>query len=271
MNRIGKYKEIPFTKSRKNISIILHEGWKKHAIHALLEFDVTDSKQKIKKIRKETGRDISFTGWVIKCVAETLKEDSSLNSLKHGKNKIVTFEDVDVGMAIERNVGGEFRPIPLLLRQANELDVYQITEKIREAQKIEVDESTQVIGEELSSFEKFALKAPLFLKKLVIGHYGKKGLIKKQHMGTVGMSAIGMQGNFPGWAIPLGGSQAFMLLIGGVVKKPGVIDEEKIGVRDIMHVTLTVDHDIVDGGPMVRFVDILGKHLKNGAGLEISD
>jgi pyruvate/2-oxoglutarate dehydrogenase complex dihydrolipoamide acyltransferase (E2) component len=73
-------------------------------------------------------------------------------------------------------------------------------------------------------------------------------------MGTLGVTAVGMKGSVPGWIIPMGGTTTFLLVIGGIIKKPIVIDES-IKIRDILHVTITVDHDIIDGGPLARFTD----------------
>jgi len=85
-------------------------------------------------------------------------------------------------------------------------------------------------------------------------------------MGTVGVSSVGTLGKFPGWVIPLG-TPAVMILVGGITKKPAVIDN-KIEIRECLHITVTVDHDMVDGGPMVRFVDRLNELMEGAFGLE---
>jgi pyruvate/2-oxoglutarate dehydrogenase complex dihydrolipoamide acyltransferase (E2) component len=80
MNKAGNYQIKPFTIERKNIELILREGWRKHSIHAILELDVTNALEKIKKIQNETSVKISFTGWMIKCISQSLTEFKDLNS-----------------------------------------------------------------------------------------------------------------------------------------------------------------------------------------------
>ena len=76
-----------------------------------------------------------------------------------------------------------------------------------------------------------------------------------------------MKGKFPGWAIPLSGATASTIVVGGINKKPGVVNN-KIEIREYLHLTITVDHDIVDGGPLARFVDRLIELIENNYGLE---
>ena len=73
-------------------------------------------------------------------------------------------------------------------------------------------------------------------------------------MRTLGVTAVGMKGTVPGWMIPMGGTTTMLIVVGGIMKKPRVINDE-IVIRDILHVTMTTDHDIIDGGPLARFTD----------------
>jgi len=94
----------------------------------------------------------------------------------------------------------------------------------------------------------------------------KNGLFKKRHLGTVGVTAIGMMGKFPGWIIPMGGATSAILGVGGIRKKPGAVNDE-IKIREYLCLTITVDHDVVDGGPLVRFVEKLTELIENAYGL----
>ena len=85
-------------------------------------------------------------------------------------------------------------------------------------------------------------------------------------MGTIGVTAIGMKGRFPGWVIPLGGTTTMLFVIGGITKKPGVIDDT-ISIREYLHVTIAVDHDLIDGGPLARFIDRFARLCETGFAL----
>lgn len=265
-DKIGKYKTIPYTKQRKDIEIVTKEGWRRKSINAMLEIDVTIARKKIKEIKEKTGEKISFTSWVIKCISESMTKHKTLNSYKLGRNKIVVFDDVDVAVPVEKESKEETRPRIYILRKANEKTVSEITKEIRNVQKEIVSDETQVLGRNLTRFERLALRAPLFLKKLLVFFIRKRGIFKKKHMGTTAVTAVGMKGKYKGALIPLGGTATTLFVVGGITKKPRVVDD-KIVPREILYLTVSVDHDLVDGGPLARFIDTLTRHMELGYGL----
>jgi pyruvate/2-oxoglutarate dehydrogenase complex dihydrolipoamide acyltransferase (E2) component len=263
MDRIGKYKVKPFSKFRRNIELIIHEGWKKHSIHGIIELDVTEAKKLIKTNAEKTGEKLSFTGWMIKCVAQSISEHKDLNSYRKGRNKLIVFDDVDIPIPVEREINGEKIPMAYILRKANEKTLKQITKEIREVQKQPVDGSKQLLGSDFTPLERFVFVAPMFIKKLLVFILRRNAIIKKKHMGTIGVTAIGMKGKYPGWAIPLGGATNILIVLGGITKKPGVIND-KIEIRQYLHLTITADHDIIDGSPLARWVERLIELCEQG-------
>ncbi|HIH00164.1 MAG TPA: 2-oxo acid dehydrogenase subunit E2 [Thermoplasmata archaeon] len=261
MDRIGKYEVTEFSKARQDITIVSQEGKRRLTIHALLEVDVTKAREMIAALKGK--EDISFTGWIVKCVSQAVSEHKQMNSYRLGRKKMVSFEDVDIPIPIERNIGGVQRPLAYIIRKANEKTVAEITQEIRRMQHQEIDPSTEVLGEDLTGFERWALTAPGWLKKIGVRVLRLRGLSKKKHFGTVGVTAIGMKGSFPGWAIGMGGPIATLIIVGGITKKPGVVDDE-IRIREILHITITADHAIVDGSPLVRFIARLTELLESG-------
>ena len=266
MDNLGNYTKKPYTKYRKNIEIVVKEAWRKRRFNSILEIDVTNARNIIKKYKDKKGFKISFTGWVIKCVAQTMSEYKEFNSYKHGNSKILIFDDVDVAIPVERFFDGKTRPMAYIIRKANEKNVIEITNEIRAVQTQKIDESTQVLGEKISKFEKFALNAPILLKKFIIWLLNDNAKLKKKHFGTTAVTAIGMKGKFPGWIIPLGGVATTLFAVGGITKKPGVINN-KIKIREYLHFTITTDHDLIDGGPLVRFTERLVNLMESGFGL----
>ena len=266
MDRIGHYEKKPFSKNRQNIVLITEEGARTHSIHALIEVDVTKARKIIRKYKKEKRRDISFTGWLIKCIAQAVCEHKEINTYRLGKRKIVVFDDVDIPIPVERNVDGEKRTMGYVLRKANEKSIDEITMEIRKIQKESIDENTQVLGKNLTKFERFVINAPMFIKRLILFTVRRNGLLRKKHLGTVGVTAIGMKGKFPGWAIPMGGVTTSIIVVGGIRKKPGVINDE-IKIREYLSLTITVDHDLIDGGPLTRFIERLNELIENAYGL----
>ena len=104
------------------------------------------------------------------------------------------------------------------------------------------------------------------MKKLFLMIFRQNGMMKKKHFGTTSVTAIGMKGKIKGGAIPMGTSTSIFVIVGGITKKPGVIKNE-IAIREYLHLTISADHDIVDGGPLARFVERLTDLLENSYGL----
>lgn len=266
MDRIGNYEEQPFGISRQNISLISREGRRKLTIHSLLELDVSQARNIIQK-QKQKGVDISFTAWVVKCVAQAVSEHRIINSYRQGRKKIVTFQDVDIPLPVERMVNNKTHLLTYIIRKANEKTVDEITQEIRTIQNESITDATQLLGKDVSRLERRIINAPFFIKKIVIRIVRHNGLLKKKHFGTVGVTSIGMKGVFPGWVIPMGGPVAALCVLGGIRKKPGVWNDT-IEIREYLHMTVTCDHELVDGGPLVRFVSRLTELVENAYALQ---
>ena len=54
--------------------------------------------------------------------------------------------------------------------------------------------------------------------------------------------------------------------MGGIGVKPGVVDGH-IAMRDYLSLTISFDHDIIDGAPAARFTERLKDLVESGYGL----
>ena len=182
MNRVGSYYIKPFTKFRRNITLVVHEGWRKHATHEIMELDVTFGKQLIHSYKNQSGKHLSFTGWIIKCAAQALIEHKELNAYRRG-NRIYYFDDVDVPIPVERIVDGESVPMVYILRRATEKSLEEISEEIKIATTQSPDGNKQLLGKkEYSWLERVAFSSPQFLQKILILFIRNRPLLKKKYM-----------------------------------------------------------------------------------------
>ena len=85
-------------------------------------------------------------------------------------------------------------------------------------------------------------------------------------MGTVGITAVGMFGKDAGWGIPPA-LPTLMITLGGIGEKPLIIDG-RIATRDFLSLTISFNHDIVDGAPAARFIKRFKELIENGYGLD---
>ena len=83
----------------------------------------------------------------------------------------------------------------------------------------------------------------------------------KRFGGTVGLSSIGMFGAGGGWGIPIA-PPTLMITVGGIATKPRYVDGN-LEPRELLDITISVDHAIVDGATAARFTRRLAELLEH--------
>ncbi|MFX0043234.1 MAG: 2-oxo acid dehydrogenase subunit E2 [Candidatus Hodarchaeota archaeon] len=263
---IGSYKISKFPKDRIPTLDFLAIGDNKHYVKGLVEVDVTNGRQIINNYEKETSINISFTAWLLKCIGKAASEFKEVHSLMKGKRKIISFDDVDISVPVEREAKGMKIVIPLVIRKTNTKSVKEIHEEIRAAQSEEIDGAT-VLGEHsIKKRVNFYTRLPKSIRRFLIKRLLKNPLRAKKLMGTIIVTAIGMFGKSYGWPIPTT-SHPLAFAVGGITKKPGIIDD-KIEIREFLTITVLFNHDVVDGAPATRFINKLNGLIESGYGLK---
>lgn len=80
--------------------------------------------------------------------------------------------------------------------------------------------------------------------------------------GVVSVTAVGMFGSGAVWAIPLTAGTV-TVTVGSIVKRP-VFVEGEIQEREHLCLTVSFNHDIVDGAPAARFLKLFAEILQAG-------
>ena len=251
---------VPLPKTRRGISEMLHEGQRKHMVHGLTEIDVTKPRQIIREHKTRTGERLSFTAFITNCLAQAVDENKMMQGYRKGKNRVVLFADVDVNTQIERDVNGRKWVMPYIIRAANRKSFYDIHQEIRAAQVKPLDNAR-----EFKQYD-YYLRLPRFLRHLFMRLFMKMPRLTKEIAGTVGVTAVGMFGRGGGWGLPIT-TQTLLLTLGGIAEKPGVVAGQ-IAIREYLSVTVSFDHDIIDGAPAARFTQRLTELVETGYGLE---
>ncbi|MFX0000359.1 MAG: 2-oxo acid dehydrogenase subunit E2 [Candidatus Hodarchaeota archaeon] len=264
-DNIGYYEIIDFPKVRIPTLDFLSLANNNHYVKGLIEFDVTEGRNKIREHEKNTNKKISFTAWLLKCIGQSASEFKEVHSLMMGKRKIVKFDDVDISITVEKTVDGQKVPMPLVVRKTNKKTVIQINDEIRKAQSEEASGVTVLGNHNIKKKVKYYISLPKFLRRYLLRKRLKDPLKVKQLMGTIIVTSIGMFANFHGWPIPTT-SHPLAFGIGSITKKPAVINE-KIEIREFLALTVLFNHDIVDGAPATRFMTRLGELIESGFGL----
>jgi pyruvate/2-oxoglutarate dehydrogenase complex dihydrolipoamide acyltransferase (E2) component len=261
--------EIPYPSSRQLTFDLGKIGLAKHHVKALLEVDVTEARRLIKQSR-HSGRKISFMAWLIKAIADCVALHPPIAGINHpGSNKVLVFEDVDVSVVVEKNVNGSRVPLPYVIRKADKKTLRQIQDEIEAAKSQKVEgEGDYVLGEEQSAigmrlFVRLPQWLRLMLMRMLVLNNPQR---TKNMMGTVMITTAGMVGHTRGWIMPFSMHPLGLAL--GSLNEQAAVYRGEIQKREILHLTVLIDHDVIDGVPAARFVDDLVKKLQSGFGLQ---
>jgi len=240
-------------------------GMSKHHISALLEFDVTNSRRQLKVLRKG-GTNISFNAWLIKVISMALEQYRAATAFVYSKKKLIIFDHVNVSILVEKKIGDKRVPIPVVIEKTNEKSASAIAAEIQQAKGKEVTADDIVLNRKSSYFENLYYHLPGFLRRAIWKMMLHKPRFIFNKMGNVVVTSVGMMGEIKGWFIHRS-IHPISFGIGSILKKPVVIDDQ-IKIREILHMTILIDHDVIDGAPMVRLLKDLTNYIENGAGLD---
>ncbi len=255
------YTVAPFPKVRLRIVDFLRIMQRKPVVHALTEVDVTKPRRYIREHKAATGESLSFTGFIIYCLGKAVDEDKRMHAYRKGRNKLVLFDEVDIATVIEHEVEDEKIATPYVFRAVNKKTFRDIHREMRAAQAAKVEKFKQG----MPWYESVFFSLPQFIRVAIFGTFGKSPHLMKRVEGTVGVTAVGMFGKGVGWAIPLT-NYTLSIALGGIGEKPGVV-EGRIEIRKYLSVTISADHDIIDGAPLARFAARFKGLIENGFGL----
>jgi pyruvate/2-oxoglutarate dehydrogenase complex dihydrolipoamide acyltransferase (E2) component len=240
--------------------------WKdKHYMFGLLEVDVTLARRAARSLRTQ-GQLVSFTAWMIKAIASSISRNKYAQAMSLSKMQNVVFNDVDIAMPVERIVAGTSVPLPLLIKETNKKTVQQIQTEIDAAIGRTIENEKDFILNK-HQFSKASLRLyysmPQCIRTLLMKWVFRNPFRAKMNAGTVMVTTVNAIGKSAGWIIPTRNMHSIAVSLGSITGKPWICNGE-VAIRDIMHLTITFDHDVIDGVPARRFVQDLVSCIEKG-------
>ena len=228
-------------------------------VHGLVELDVTEARRRIQAIEDETGEQLSFTAFLVHCLAAAVADHPHVQAYRDWRGRVHRFDDVDVNVLVERPVDGERVGVPHVVRAANRRSIRSVHDEIRGVQTTS-DRSRGNRGSSLAQRLPGVVRRQLWrLPQLFPRRW-------TQLAGTVAVTSVGMFGEGNGWAVSPT-NYTLQLTVGGIGTKPRVVDGE-VSTREYLSLTVTFDHDVVDGAPAARFVQRLREYVEAAHGLD---
>jgi pyruvate/2-oxoglutarate dehydrogenase complex dihydrolipoamide acyltransferase (E2) component len=258
------YQVVHYPRLRRWMAAAFRATQYKPMIHGLIEVDVTGARAFLREHKAKTGESLSFTAFILTCLAKAIDEHKDMQAFRKGSKRLILFDDVDVATQVERDVSGQKQVINYTIKAANHKTFREIHQEIRAAQREDAIKASE-------SFKAFLSLPTILFKPLfwvfswIIRAYPQ---LQKKYWGTVGISAVGMFGKGAGWGIPPA-TPTLMITLGGIGERPGVVDGY-IAIREYLSITISFDHDIIDGAPAARFTQRLKELIEGGYGLNDS-
>ncbi|MDR7075154.1 2-oxoisovalerate dehydrogenase E2 component (dihydrolipoyl transacylase) [Neobacillus niacini] len=221
--------EIPVTGIRKAIAANMLRS-KHEAPHAwtMIEVDATnlvEYRNSLKdEFKKKEGFNLTFFAFFVKAVAQALKEFPQINSMWAG-DKIIQKKDINISIAVATD---DALYVPVI-KHADEKTIKGIAREI-------TDLAGKVRTGKLRSED---MQGGTF----TVNNTGSFGSV--QSMGII---------NYP---------QAAILQVESIVKRPVVMNNNMIAVRDIVNLCMSLDHRVLDGLVCGRFLQRVKEILEN--------
>jgi len=219
----------PLTQIRKTIAKNMFNS-KHNAAHMTVfeEVEISDLmniRERFKHKYQEKDVKLSYLPFILKAVALSLKKHRSLNSQLDMENEKMIYKNYyNIGIAVD-TPDGLLVPV---IRDVDLLSIFELAQKVNEI-------SVKARDRKLSMED---MKDGTF----TITNYGSIG-------GIFAVPVI----NYP---------QAAILGIGRLIKKP-VVDGDVIKVGNVLPLSLSVDHRIIDGGEVTRFLNQVMMYLSD--------
>ena len=214
---------------------------------------------------KRKGAKVSFTAWIIKAISTAVQKHPEAAGYLVNKKKLVTFNDVNISIVVEKQIDDKKVPIPLVIEKTNEKSISDIRHEIAEAKNKTILKKDMVLNRPSGIPERLYFRLPGMLRRAVWKFLLKHPCMAYKKMGNVVITSLGSVGRINGWFIHKT-VHPISFGIGSIISKPRVIGNE-IKAREILNMTVLIDHDVIDGAPMVRFLNDLTRYIESGYGL----
>jgi pyruvate/2-oxoglutarate dehydrogenase complex dihydrolipoamide acyltransferase (E2) component len=255
------FRALPLSVGRRWVAAVCAVNHEQNTIHLLTEADITGPRQLIASLLERSGERLSLTAYVVACLARTLTDFPRFNAFRKGR-RLILLDDVTINVLFEREIDGESVPSSAGIHAANHKSYREIHDKIRAVQRQETTHVGETGGLGWLRF------LPTFLFKIFV-RLASRSIRMQRRYGVVAVTSIGMFGQGGLWPVPLT-SATVTVAVGSIARRPvlrdGIVEE-----REQLCLTLSFNHDLIDGAPAARFAKEFVNELSSGRELQSID
>jgi pyruvate/2-oxoglutarate dehydrogenase complex dihydrolipoamide acyltransferase (E2) component len=226
----------------------------------VIDIDLSNIEKKRKESNALEGLRPSYTAFLLKAIALTLKEQSHANQIAIEwpfYKRIVQLMTTDISVAVEKDIPGFEQAVYVAtVRNAERKTLLEITKELQFFTMSSEDgdkrwKQMKMIVEKIPFvwLAKFIIKLPKYFPSLWIEHRGGAAMISSP-------AKYGVDTMMATWPWPLGFSF-------GLVKDRVMVINGKAEVRKTMFVTFSFDRRLMGGAPAARFFRAVCDKLEN--------
>ena len=245
----------PFPSDRRLVTAAMRAGRGKMPMYGLVDVDVTTAN----RVLAEHDPPWSLTAFVVASVARAAAAHPAVHAYRNWRGQLVTHRHVDVGTMVEITTPQGPFAMPHILRDA---DIRAVPELTAELRSVKHDPSVSGSGRWLERAGPAATRIPGVIPAMYA--VMARSVAARQRIGTVAVTAVGMFAGGGGFGITPLSLYSLEIIVGGMSQRPRVVDGQ-VAVRDVLDLTVAIDHNVVDGAPAARFAAELRELLESAA------
>jgi pyruvate/2-oxoglutarate dehydrogenase complex dihydrolipoamide acyltransferase (E2) component len=245
----------PFPSSRRLVTAAIRAGRRIVPMHGLFEVDITA----VRRLLAEDDPPLSLTAFLIASLGRAAAAHPQVHAYRDWRGRLVEHRHVDVQTLIE--VPTDQGPFGLV-HVVRDADLRSVAEISAELRSVKTDPTTTTTGRMLNTVAPTVGRIPGLYRAM----YAVMSRSRRVHLatGTVQVTAVGMFADGGGFAIAPPTLASLVVVVGGFSKRPRAIGD-RIEVRDVLDLTVTIDHNVVDGAPATRFTADLRRLIHTAA------
>jgi pyruvate/2-oxoglutarate dehydrogenase complex dihydrolipoamide acyltransferase (E2) component len=252
---------VPFPVSRRTIVAVGAASARRRRMIGLIEVDVTEARRRNEAARAAGRPSPSLTSFVVACAGKAVSEHPEVAAYRDLRGKIVTFHTADAAVSVEVVLEDRSFPLTHVLRDVGRRSPGDLDGELRAVKADPTRSPTLRLDRAARVFSRL----PGFLRAAAFRLIYRLPHQQRRLAGTIGITSVGMFGRGGGWGIAFP-VHALSIVVGGLAVRPGYHAGE-LQPREMLALTLSFDHDVVDGAPAARFTERLRRLLESADGL----
>jgi pyruvate/2-oxoglutarate dehydrogenase complex dihydrolipoamide acyltransferase (E2) component len=246
----------PFPSNRRLVTAAVRAGRRIVPMIGLFQVDLTTARQFL----GGTDPPLSLTAYVVACVGRAAARHPQVHAYRDWRGRLVEHRHVDVQVLIE--VPTDQGPFGLV-HVVRDADVRGVAEISAEIRAVKADPFRTGTGRLLDTLAPVLGRVPGLYRVM----YAVMSRSHRVHdaIGTVQVTALGMYAGGGGFAVAPPTLASLTIVVGGISTGPVVVDGHVEWV-ELLDLTVSIDHNVVDGAPATRFAADLRRIMQADGG-----